>query len=201
MQKSFSPIIAGCVVLAAIICTAPKSASATVGAAPAIHYGEIDANMVQEVGRRYWRGRGMCDRMLTATAIGPTAITATRSTLPLLSAIRLLWWSLRLLRWLWLPLLAPPRNKLWVQLLTSHRERNDLVPAMFVSHGIDTTSMQFEHNELTQWNRHVHTYCSSFFIGLSSYRLRRVDNATSISVQGPRPVGLRGKERMPVECH
>jgi hypothetical protein len=57
MQKSFSPIIAGCVVLAAIICTAPKSASATVGAAPAIHYGEIDANMVQEVGRRYWRGR------------------------------------------------------------------------------------------------------------------------------------------------
>ena len=55
MQRNLTPIVAGCVAVAAIICAAPKPATA--GPAPAIHYGETDAGMIQEVGRRYYRGR------------------------------------------------------------------------------------------------------------------------------------------------
>lgn len=55
MQRSLT--LAGCVAVAAIICAAPKPALATASAVPAVAYGETDASMVQEVGRRYWRGR------------------------------------------------------------------------------------------------------------------------------------------------
>lgn len=55
MRRNLTPIIAGCVAVAAIIWAAPKPATAA--AAPAIHYGETDAGMIQEVGRRNYRGR------------------------------------------------------------------------------------------------------------------------------------------------
>lgn len=55
-MKVPAPIVAGCVALAAFVFAAPKSASAT-PAGPAVHYGETHAGMVQEVGRRYRRGR------------------------------------------------------------------------------------------------------------------------------------------------
>jgi hypothetical protein len=55
-MKAPTPIVAGCVALAALVFTAPKSASATTAAAPAVHYGKTYAGMIQEVGRR-WRGR------------------------------------------------------------------------------------------------------------------------------------------------
>jgi hypothetical protein len=54
MQKSLPPIIAGCLAVAALVFSAPKPASATI-AAPALHYGEAEASIVQQV-RRYWRG-------------------------------------------------------------------------------------------------------------------------------------------------
>jgi hypothetical protein len=54
MQRTLLPIVAGCV--AAVFFAVPKPASATNAAAPAVHYGETNAGMVQEVGRRYWRG-------------------------------------------------------------------------------------------------------------------------------------------------
>ena len=49
MQKS----LVACVAVAALVFMAPKPASAATVAAPAIHYGETNAGMVQEVGRRY----------------------------------------------------------------------------------------------------------------------------------------------------
>ena len=57
MQRSLTPIIAGLVAVGAIIYAAPKPASATTATAPTLHYGQTDAGMVQEVGRRYYRGR------------------------------------------------------------------------------------------------------------------------------------------------
>jgi Xaa-Pro aminopeptidase len=55
MQRSLAPIIAGCV--AALVFAAPKPASAMT--APAIHYGETDAGIVQPVKKKgYNRGRG-----------------------------------------------------------------------------------------------------------------------------------------------
>jgi hypothetical protein len=57
MQRNLAPIIAGCVAVAALVFAAPKPASAVTAATPAIHYGETNAGIVQEVGRRYWRGR------------------------------------------------------------------------------------------------------------------------------------------------
>ena len=59
MQRSLAPIIAGCV--AALVFAAPKPASAIT--APAVHYGETDANIVQPVktggyNTGYYRGRG-----------------------------------------------------------------------------------------------------------------------------------------------
>jgi hypothetical protein len=55
MQRSLTPIIAGLVAVGAIIYAAPKPASART--VPTVHYGQTDAGMVQEVGRRYYRGR------------------------------------------------------------------------------------------------------------------------------------------------
>jgi hypothetical protein len=55
MQRSLIPILGGCIT--AVMFAVPKPAAATTAAAPAVHYGETDAGMVQEVGRRYWRGR------------------------------------------------------------------------------------------------------------------------------------------------
>ena len=55
MQRSLAPIIAGCV--AALVFAAPKPASAMT--APAVHYGETDAGIVQPVKKKgYNRGRG-----------------------------------------------------------------------------------------------------------------------------------------------
>ena len=59
MQRSLAPIIAGCV--AALVFAAPKPASAIT--APAVHYGETDAGIVQPVkkgwyNKGYYRGRG-----------------------------------------------------------------------------------------------------------------------------------------------
>ncbi len=59
MQRSLAPIIAGCV--AALVFAAPKPASAMT--APAVHYGETDAGIVQPVkkggyNKGYYRGRG-----------------------------------------------------------------------------------------------------------------------------------------------
>ena len=48
---------AGCAPLAAFVFAAPKSASATTAAAPAVQYSETHAGLVQEVGRRYYRRR------------------------------------------------------------------------------------------------------------------------------------------------
>ena len=56
-MKTPIAIVAGCAALAALVFAAPKSASATAAAAPAIQYGETDAGLVQEVGRRYYRRR------------------------------------------------------------------------------------------------------------------------------------------------
>ena len=69
MQRTLLPIVAGCV--AAVFFAVPKPASATTAAAPAVHYGETNAGMVQQVGRRYWRGRRELGPMPKATAIGP----------------------------------------------------------------------------------------------------------------------------------
>ena len=55
MHRTLLPIVAGCV--AAFVFAVPKPASATTAAAPAVHYGETNAGMVQEVRRRYYRGR------------------------------------------------------------------------------------------------------------------------------------------------
>ena len=55
VQRTLLPIVAGCV--AAVFFAVPKPASATNVAVPAVHYGETNAGMVQEVGRRDWRGR------------------------------------------------------------------------------------------------------------------------------------------------
>ena len=57
MPRTLTPIIAGCAAVAAVVLVAPKPASAT-AATPAVHYGETDAGMVQQVGRRYWRRHG-----------------------------------------------------------------------------------------------------------------------------------------------
>ena len=54
MQRTILPIVAGCV--AAVFFAVPKPASATT-AAPAIHYGETNAGLVEKVHRRNWRGR------------------------------------------------------------------------------------------------------------------------------------------------
>lgn len=56
-MKTPIAIVAGCAALAALVFAAPKSASATAAAAPAIQYGETHAGLVQEVGRRYYRRR------------------------------------------------------------------------------------------------------------------------------------------------
>jgi hypothetical protein len=56
-MKTHTPIVAGCVALAALVFAAPKSASATIAAAPPVQYGETHAGLVQEVGRRYYRRR------------------------------------------------------------------------------------------------------------------------------------------------
>ena len=51
------PLLAIALVAAALtICTA-KPASATMAAAPAIHYGETDAGIVEQVGHRYYGNR------------------------------------------------------------------------------------------------------------------------------------------------
>src|SRR4029078_4152090 len=54
MPRTLTPIIAGCAAVAAVVIAAPKPASAT-AATHAVQYGETDADMVQQVGRRYWR--------------------------------------------------------------------------------------------------------------------------------------------------
>jgi hypothetical protein len=54
MPRTLTPIIAGCAAVAALILAAPRPAAAT-AATMAVHYGETDAGMVQQVGRRYWR--------------------------------------------------------------------------------------------------------------------------------------------------
>jgi hypothetical protein len=54
MPRTLTPIIAGCAAVAAVVLAAPKPASAT-AATHAVHYGETDAGMVQQVGHRYWR--------------------------------------------------------------------------------------------------------------------------------------------------
>jgi hypothetical protein len=56
MQRSVVPIIAGCIGL--LVFAAPRPASAMTGVAPAIHYGHSNAGTVQQVGYRYYRGRG-----------------------------------------------------------------------------------------------------------------------------------------------
>ena len=56
-MKAPIAIVAGCAALAAFVFAAPKSASATTAATPAIQYGETHAGLVQEVGRRYYRRR------------------------------------------------------------------------------------------------------------------------------------------------
>jgi hypothetical protein len=61
MQKRITLMIAGCAALAAItVMGASTPASAVTAATPAaVHYGDADASLVQEVGRRWrkgWRG-------------------------------------------------------------------------------------------------------------------------------------------------
>ena len=56
-MKAPIAIVGGCAALAAVFFAAPKSASATTAATPAIQYGETHAGLVQEVGRRYYRRR------------------------------------------------------------------------------------------------------------------------------------------------
>jgi hypothetical protein len=51
MTKRLSPILVGCTAVAALFLLASKPASAM----PAVHYGDTNAGMVQDVGRRYWR--------------------------------------------------------------------------------------------------------------------------------------------------
>ena len=55
MPKSLAAIIAGC--LALLVFAAPSPASAMTAVAPAIHYGQSNAGIVEKVGYRY-RGRG-----------------------------------------------------------------------------------------------------------------------------------------------
>ena len=55
MQRTLFPIVAGCV--AAVCFAVPKPAAAMPAAIPAIHYGETNAGLVEEAGRRYWRRR------------------------------------------------------------------------------------------------------------------------------------------------
>jgi hypothetical protein len=57
MPRTLTPFIVGCTAVAAVVLVAPKPVSATV-AMHALHYGETDARMVQQVGRRYWRRHG-----------------------------------------------------------------------------------------------------------------------------------------------
>jgi hypothetical protein len=58
MQRSLAPFIAGCVAVAALVFAAPGPASATTAVAPAVHYGETNAGIVQQVGHRHYRGHG-----------------------------------------------------------------------------------------------------------------------------------------------
>ena len=81
MQRSLAPIIAGCV--AALVFTAPKPASAMT--APAVHYGETDAGIVQPVkkggyNKGYYRGRGHKYGHYRNYGSGTTAIGATAAT-------------------------------------------------------------------------------------------------------------------------
>ena len=57
MLRSLTPIIAGCVAVAALVFAAQKPASAMTTVVPAVQYGEANAGMVEQVGYRY-RGRG-----------------------------------------------------------------------------------------------------------------------------------------------
>jgi hypothetical protein len=57
MPRTLTPFIVGCAAVAAVVLAAPKPVSATV-VMHALHYGETDARMVQQVGRRYWRRHG-----------------------------------------------------------------------------------------------------------------------------------------------
>jgi len=56
-MKASTAIAATFVALAALVLTSPTPASATTAAAPAVQYGKAHAGVVQEVGRRYYRGR------------------------------------------------------------------------------------------------------------------------------------------------
>jgi hypothetical protein len=58
MQRSLTPIIAGCVAVAALVFAAPRPASAMTAVAPAVHYGETNAGIVQQIGYRHYRGNG-----------------------------------------------------------------------------------------------------------------------------------------------
>ena len=51
------PLLAIALVAAALTIGTAKPASATMAAAPAIHYGETDAGIVQQVGHRYYGNR------------------------------------------------------------------------------------------------------------------------------------------------
>ena len=74
MQRSLAPIIAGCV--AALVFAAPKPASAMT--APAVHYGETDAGIVQPVKKGGTiRGTIGAAVISTATIRAAVIITAT----------------------------------------------------------------------------------------------------------------------------
>jgi hypothetical protein len=51
------PLLVIALVAAALTIGTAKPASATMAAAPAIHYGETDAGIVQQVGHRYYGNR------------------------------------------------------------------------------------------------------------------------------------------------
>jgi hypothetical protein len=58
MQRNLAAIIAGCVAFSALVFAAPRPASAITAVAPTVHHGETNAGIVQQVGYRYYRGRG-----------------------------------------------------------------------------------------------------------------------------------------------
>ena len=127
MQRSLAPIIAGCIAIAALVFAAPRPASATTAAVPAVQYGETNAGIVQQVGYRYYRGgnrnygyrnygyRNYGYRNYGYRNYGyrlRLRLSALRLRRLRLSALRLLWR-------LWLSLLAPPRYQPLVRFLTT----------------------------------------------------------------------------------
>ena len=52
MQRSLTPILAGCIAVAALVFAAPKSALAMSAVAPAV----ANASIVQPIGYRHYRG-------------------------------------------------------------------------------------------------------------------------------------------------